>query len=114
MEKENMKLVDLTTEITRRYHVQVLVHKDMVDDLESVHRHLPVQPYQLEMIQDNLIDYIDGTPVEIENVSSIDEGGMTNVVLTKGGLVTYSEDKNYGEKSDFENFKSEDLVWGIK
>ena len=106
MEKENMKLVDLTTEITRRYHVQVLVHKDMVDDLESVHIPKTVQPYQLEMIQNNLIHYIDGTPVEIGDVHSIDEGGsMINVVLTKDGLVTNS--------GDLENLKSEDLVWEI-
>ena len=105
MEKENMKIVDLSTEISRRHTISVLVHKDMVDVLSELkYVHNFVQPEEVEN-HDSFSEYYDQSPVEIGDVHSGDTSSI-NLVLTKDGLVTKS--------GDLENLKSEDLVWEIK
>ena len=105
MEKENMKIVDLSTEITRWSRVSVLVHKDMVDVLsEPIGVQNFVQPQAVES-HDYFSESYEECPVEIGDVHSGDPSSI-NLVLTKDGLVT--------KRGDLENLKSEDLVWEIK
>ena len=102
MENENMKIVDLSTEITRWSRVSVLVHKDMVDVLSELDVVSDfVQPCDVEKLN-SFSENTNETPVEIEDVSSGDPSRI-NWFLTKGGLDI--------DLSGFENIKPLDLVW---
>ena len=100
MEKENMKIVDLSTEITRSFTVSVLVHKDMEDNLfdektldEWVH------PHEIEQ------RLYGGEPVNEKGVqietSYEEDPSEINLVLTKNGI------------RNFDQVESNDLVWEI-
>jgi len=100
MEEENMKIVDLSTEITRSFTVSVLVHKDMEDNLfdektldEWVH------PHDIEQL------LLGGEPVDENGVqietSYEEDPSEINLVLTKNGI------------RNFDQVESNDLVWEI-
>jgi hypothetical protein len=102
-----MKIVDLSTEISRRHTISVLVHEDMVDVLSELDVISDfVQPYEVES-HDSFSENTDETPVEIEDVSSGDPSSI-NIVLTKRGLVTLVT-----KGGVIQNLESEDLVWEI-
>ena len=104
MEKENMKIVDLSTEITRSYTVSVLVHKDMEDNLLDEDTLLPnLHPHDLEF--EGGCRFGSGEPVDENGVqieSSFEEDpSEINLVLTKNGI------------RNFDQVESNDLVWEI-
>ena len=105
MEKENMEIVDLSTEITRRYTVSVLVHKDMEDYLfdEEIFIIGMVHPHDLEELNGGFGSgsSIDEKEVEIES-SYKEDPSKINLVLTKNGI------------RNFEQVESDDLVWEPK
>ena len=104
MEKENMEIVDLSTEITRRYTVSVLVHKDMEDYVFDEDTLLSgVHPHDLEEELNG--GFGSGEPID-ENGIEIDSSykkdpSKINLVLTKNGI------------RNFEQVESDDLVWEI-
>ena len=103
MEKENMKIVDLSTEITRRYTVSVLVHKDMEDNLFDDELSLCVHPHDLEEELNGGFgsgEPIDENGVQIET-SYKEDPSEINLVLTEKGM------------RNFDQVESEDLVWEI-
>ena len=106
MEKENMEIVDLSTEITRRYTVSVLVHKDMEDYVFDEDTLLSgfVHPHDLEEELNG--GFGSGEPID-ENGIEIDSSykkdpSKINLVLTKNGI------------RNFEQVESDDLVWEPK
>ena len=104
MEKENMKIVNLSTEITRRYTVSVLVHKDMEDNLFDEETLCEwVHPHDLEEELNGGFgrgEPIDENGVQIEP-SYKEDSSEINLVLTENGM------------RDFDQVESEDLVWEI-
>jgi len=102
MEKENMEIVDLSTEITRRYTVSVLVHKDMEDYLfdEEILLTGMVHPHHLEKLNGGFGSgsSIDEKEVEIES-SYKEDPSKINLVLTNNGI------------ENFDQVESDDLVW---
>ena len=104
MERENMKIVDLSTEITRRYTVSVLVHKDMEDNLFDEETLCEwVHPHDLEEELNGGFgsgEPIDENGVQIEP-SYKEDPSEINLVLTEKGM------------RNFDQVESEDLVWEI-